>query len=106
MIHGEIEIRGVSESAECIMASNDTFTVLYFAAAATYTGKSSDAVPGPMPVSKLFGYLEGKYPGFRKKVLSSCALAVNLAYVDLVEDAGTEINNGDEVGIIPPVSSG
>ncbi|KAF3920011.1 hypothetical protein ABW21_db0202297 [Orbilia brochopaga] len=88
------------------MATNGTFTVLYFAAASTYTGKSSDAVPGPMPVSKLFGYLEGKYPGIRKKVLSSCALAVNLTYVDLVEDADREIENGDEVGIIPPVSSG
>ncbi|KAF3934201.1 hypothetical protein ABW20_dc0107389 [Dactylellina cionopaga] len=86
--------------------ANDTFTVLYFAAASTYTGKSEDAIPGPMPVSRLFGYLEDKYPGFRKKVLSSCALAVNLDYVDLVEDAEREIQNGDEVGIIPPVSSG
>ncbi|KAF3168819.1 hypothetical protein TWF225_011626 [Orbilia oligospora] len=83
-----------------------TFTVLYFASAHTYTGKSEDAVPGPMTVSKLFPYLEEKYPGFRKKVLGSCALSVNLDYVDLAEDSEREIQNGDEVGIIPPVSSG
>ncbi|KAK6340394.1 hypothetical protein TWF730_002153 [Orbilia blumenaviensis] len=83
-----------------------TFTVLYFASAHTYTGKSEDTVPGPMAISKLFPYLEEKYPGFRKKVLSSCALSVNLNYVDLIEDAEKEIQNGDEVGIIPPVSSG
>ncbi|EPS41715.1 hypothetical protein H072_4386 [Dactylellina haptotyla CBS 200.50] len=89
-----------------VTAMADTFKVLYFAAASTYTGKAEDSIPGPMPVSKLFAHLEDKYPGFRKKVLTSCALSVNLDYVDLIEDGEMEIQNGDEVGIIPPVSSG
>lgn len=50
------------------------------------------------------------YPGIQDKVLSSCAMTVNLEYVDLDEDDATdsarEIKDGDEVAIIPPVSSG
>ena len=44
-------------------------------------------------------------------VLNSCAVTVNLEYVDVEEDGGKEkagvvINADDEVAIIPPVSSG
>ena len=46
-----------------------------------------------------------------KAVLGSCAVTVNLEYVDVEEEGGKEkagvvINEGDEVAIIPPVSSG
>ena len=46
-----------------------------------------------------------------KAVLDSCAVTVNLEYVDVKEDndkekVGVEIKEGDEVAIIPPVSSG
>lgn len=83
-----------------------TFKILYFATASSYTQKPEELLPGPLPLSKLFSVLEEKYPGIRKKVLSSCAVVVNLEYVDLDEDSGREIHVGDEVGIIPPVSSG
>ena len=61
----------------------------------------------------------------KRKVLGSCAVTVNLEYVDIEEDGkeeggneeeekeegkkrkkGLVIKEGDEVGIIPPVSSG
>lgn len=46
-----------------------------------------------------------------KAVLDSCAVTVNLEYVDVEEEGGKEkagvvIQEGDEVAIIPPVSSG
>ncbi len=91
------------------------FRLLYFASAASYTEKSLDDIPAPLAITDLFAHLEKLYPGIRQAVLSSCAVTVNLDYVD-VEDqqaAGgckrsdiTVINEGDEVAIIPPVSSG
>jgi len=50
----------------------------------------------------------------RENVLSSCAVTVNLEYVDVDIDSEPEettktakvIQEGDEVAIIPPVSSG
>jgi molybdopterin synthase sulfur carrier subunit len=91
------------------------FTLLYFAAASSFTKLSSETLPAPLCLSKLFDILEEKYPGMKGKVLSSCAVTINLEYVDMDEeddssapakDDGTIIREGDEVAIIPPVSSG
>jgi molybdopterin converting factor small subunit len=86
------------------------FSILYFAAASTFTGKSSEHLPAPVRARDLFAMLEERYPGIKTKVLSSCALTVNLDYVDVdeagAEDADMQIGEGDEVAIIPPVSSG
>lgn len=89
----------------------DHFRILYFASAASFARKSSDTLPAPMPITNLFGALETKYPGIREAVLDSCAVTVNLEYVDVEEEDGGEkgsvvIKVGDEVAIIPPVSSG
>lgn len=86
-------------------------TILYFAAATSFTGRQHDFLPAPMSVNKLFDALEEKYAGIKEKVLVSCAVTVNLDYVDLDEEAekgegGLVIGEDDEVGIIPPVSSG
>ncbi len=74
-----------------------------------------------MRLKQLFETLEGRYPGIKRKVLKSSAVTVNLEYVELEVDGegnmleggksageGGEvvIGKGDEVGIIPPVSSG
>ncbi|KAK3052962.1 hypothetical protein LTR09_006026 [Extremus antarcticus] len=87
------------------------FTVLYFAAATSHTERQHDFLQAPMPVTQLWNALDKKYPGFKVKVLESAALTVNLEYVDLDEEAargdgGMVIRAGDEVGVIPPVSSG
>nr|POF06850.1 molybdopterin synthase sulfur carrier subunit [Quercus suber] len=92
------------------MSSSD-FTLLYFAAATSYTQKQRDTFAAPLPVTQLYGLLEKQYPGITGKVLSSSALTVNLDYVDLTEEEGKGadclvINAGDEVAVIPPVSSG
>ncbi|KAK0822266.1 hypothetical protein LTR03_018256, partial [Friedmanniomyces endolithicus] len=59
----------------------------------------------------LYNAVEKKYPGIQEKVLSSSALTVNLDYVDVEEESqkdegGLVIQAGDEVAVIPPVSSG
>lgn len=89
------------------------FRLLYFASAASFTRKSSDDLSAPLPITDLFSVIETKYPGMKAAVLSSAAVTVNLDYVDLEEDGQTSrheksivINEGDEVAIIPPVSSG
>ena len=88
------------------------FTLLYFATAATFTKKSCEHIPAPLELSRLFGALESRYPGIRARVLNSCAVTVNLEYVDLERTSNDmnvpelTIHDGDEVAIIPPVSSG
>jgi len=85
------------------------FTLLYFAAASSYTKKTSEILPAPLPVAVLFATLEERYPGIGEKMLAYCAVTINLEYIDL-DDGGESsaiiIKEGDEVAIIPPVSSG
>jgi molybdopterin converting factor small subunit len=86
------------------------FSILYFAAASSFTKKTSEHLPAPIKVRELFARLDERYPGMKQKVLASCAVTVNLEYVDIDEDDAAdldkEIKDGDEVAIIPPVSSG
>ncbi|KAI5926894.1 ribosomal protein s28e [Camillea tinctor] len=86
------------------------FNILYFASANSFTSREYDALPAPLLLRSLFDTLEEKYQGIKDKVLSSCLVTVNLEYVDVpsAEDANAQftIKAGDEVAIIPPVSSG
>lgn len=89
------------------------FTILYFASAGSYTKKEHEALQAPLPLKQLFSTLEERYPGMKHKVLGSCLVTVNLDYVDVPSESapatGDEdvvIKEGDEVAIIPPVSSG
>ncbi|KAI3400436.1 hypothetical protein diail_3057 [Diaporthe ilicicola] len=88
------------------------FSLLYFASASTFTGKQYEALPAPLPLKKLFETLEGRYNGIKLKVLESSLITINLNYVDVPEESnegGADepvIQEGDEVAIIPPVSSG
>jgi molybdopterin converting factor small subunit len=81
------------------------FKILYFAAASAYTMKNDEALAAPLDVTELFPALEERYPGINAKVLASCAVTVNLEYVD-ADSKGVVIRAGDEVAIIPPVSGG
>jgi molybdopterin synthase sulfur carrier subunit len=97
------------------------FTLLYFASASSFTKKDSEQFQAPLPLPKLFDILEERYPGITDKVLHYCAVTINLNYVDLdiIEGEGSKmrwvepvleeaavIKEGDEVALIPPVSSG
>jgi len=82
------------------------FNLLYFASAATYTKKPFEFLRGPSSPRRLFDELETRYPGIKAKVLDTSALTVNLQYVDVDDEGESIINPGDEVAIIPPVSSG
>ena len=88
------------------------FSLLYFASASSFTKKAWEHIAAPLEAAKLFEVLENKYAGFRKKVLNSCAVTINLEYIDIErdEDDGEMLQRiileGDEVAIIPPVSSG
>jgi molybdopterin converting factor small subunit len=88
----------------------DHFSILYFAAASTFTKKTSEHLPAPVKARDLFAVLEERYPGIKERVLGSCAVTVNLEYVDLdgedATDLDKDIKEGDEVAIFPPVSSG
>ena len=95
--------------------SSGHFRLLYFASAATFTRKDSDDFRAPLPVKDLFSLLEDTYPGMLKAVLMSAAVTINLEYVDIddskrkltsSQSSNTTIQEGDEVAIIPPVSSG
>lgn len=86
------------------------FSILYFAAASTFTKKTSEHLPAPVKACDLFDTLEERYPGIKQKVLTSCAVTVDLEYIDIDEGGAADlervIKEGDEVAIIPPVSSG
>ena len=96
------------------------FTILYFAGASSFTRKPQEKLPAPLEMHKLFGTLEERYRGITKQILKSCLVTVNQEYVDVnrgrADDAATlaaeedasqaVIKAGDEVAIIPPVSSG
>lgn len=95
-----------------------TFTILYFSSATSFTNTASEQLPAPLPLRTLFRLLETKYPGIGPKVLSCSNVSLNLEYMEEEElgswdasekDVGQEgvvIQPGDEVAIIPPVSSG
>ncbi|KAI9692610.1 MAG: hypothetical protein M1822_006841 [Bathelium mastoideum] len=101
-----------------IKPSQGLFTLLYFAAASSFTKRQSESFPAPVKATELFNLLEEQYPGIKTSVLDSCAFTVNREYVDIapclpVLEKGTDailndliIQAGDEVAIIPPVSSG
>lgn len=82
------------------------FTILYFASAGSYTKKDSEMIKAPLPLKDLFAFLEGRYAGMEQEILQSCMVTVNLDYVDALQDRALVIEEGDEVAIIPPVSSG
>ncbi|KEF56986.1 uncharacterized protein A1O9_07176 [Exophiala aquamarina CBS 119918] len=114
----------------------ETFTLLLFATAASYTDTESLSLPGPTTLGDVFQTLETRFPGFLRKILAGAAVTLNLEYVDVgfpqgeadseselesqaeamawpwaewkstLEGWGTAVKIGDEVGVIPPVSSG
>jgi len=111
----------------------ETLTLLLFASASSYAGTESLHLPAPTTLGAIFQTLETRFPGFLAKILSGAAVTLNLEYVDVsfpevepgreaemalglglmwdewnasLEGWRTPVKAGDEVGVIPPVSSG
>lgn len=85
------------------------FNILYFAGASSFTSKEYESHPAPLALNKLFDTLENKYHGIKAGILASCLVTINLGYVDVPaedDECSIVIQEGDEVAIIPPVSSG
>jgi molybdopterin synthase sulfur carrier subunit len=112
----------MSGSTGSTSLSDGQCTVLFFAGASTYTAQESITLHAGVTLRQLLSDLEAKYPGFTSKIISGSAITINLEYVDIdVDELGKEnvtdkddaanglgmmIEPGDEIGIIPPVSSG
>ncbi|KAJ7475798.1 hypothetical protein FB451DRAFT_1033567 [Mycena latifolia] len=83
--------------------------VLYFAAASTATGLSSERVPIPanFRLSELGGLLVARHPEARdlRKILDGSKWSVDAEMVD-DDPESVELKGGEEVAVICPVSGG
>jgi molybdopterin synthase sulfur carrier subunit len=97
--------------------SNGTFTVLLFASASSFASDTESLVlNAPSSLREVVAELEARWPRISEKVLRGCAWCVNLEYVDFDVQVGNGegkggeaevvIEAGDEVAVVPPVSSG
>ncbi|KIV95919.1 hypothetical protein PV10_03516 [Exophiala mesophila] len=117
----------VTSTASTTTTTTGNATILLFASAASYCNDIDTLkAPTPTTLGDILTMLERQYPGITEKVLRSSAFTVNLEYVDVefgdeknevddkknmtasphLEGWDIPINPGDEVGVIPPVSSG
>ncbi|KAF8899943.1 hypothetical protein CPB84DRAFT_1779774 [Gymnopilus junonius] len=85
-----------------------TITILYFAAASTATGLTSEDVPIPedgLKLPELTALLVSRHPNTRlKEVIDTSQWCVNL---EMVEDPeAVLLKGGEEVAVICPVSGG
>ncbi|KAI9000580.1 hypothetical protein BD414DRAFT_405773 [Trametes punicea] len=92
------------------MSSTPTITVLYFAAASTATGLTSEEVPLPTSSDSSFctalaDVLVARHPGTNlRDVLAQSQWAVNEEMVD--DPSKVILKGGEEVAVICPVSGG
>jgi molybdopterin converting factor subunit 1 len=80
--------------------------VLYFAKSREVAGVPEEAVQleqGSTSCANLVDELQRRHPGL-SSVLPSCVLAVNQEYVQLRDQL--QLETGDEVAVIPPLSGG
>lgn len=105
-------------------SASKAFQIYYFASASSFTNKTHETLPAPLPIAQLVPLLEQRYPGITAKVLRSSSLSIGGEYVDMDLYLGSEgegneprdalqdgqtgrvIQPGEEVAVIPPVSSG
>lgn len=84
-------------------------TVLYFAAASTATGLTSERIPVPsdsgLPLSSLSQILASRHPNKRlDQILATSQWSVNEEMVD--DPSAVVLKGGEEVAVICPVSGG
>ncbi|KAI0360151.1 hypothetical protein OH77DRAFT_1493565 [Trametes cingulata] len=101
-----------TEQATTGSTAAPTITVLYFAAASTATGLTTEEVPlpashgqGGFPLSALADLLSARHPGTNlRQVLEQSQWAVNEEMVD--DPERVLLKGGEEVAVICPVSGG
>ncbi len=89
------------------MSHDKPITVLYFAAASTATGLTSEEVllpKYPYKLSHLAELLSERHTGNLRKVLKSSQWSVNAEMIDDAE--AVYLKGGEEVAVICPVSGG
>lgn len=85
--------------------------VLYFAGLTEYTSVREERLELPQNlsmqtlISLLIEFQPKLGSATGRKLLATCACAVNLEYIDLQED-GINLKEGDTIALIPPVSGG
>lgn len=77
----------------------------------SFTKQQCHLFEAPICSATLFQALEEAYPNITQRILNSSAITVNLDYMEFEQGSGKdfncfEIQAGDEVAVIPPVSSG
>lgn len=89
------------------MSHDKPITILYFAAASTATGLTSEEVllpKYPYKLCDLAELLSHRHPGDLCEVLKSSRWSVD---AEMVDDAdAVHLNGGEEVAVICPVSGG
>ncbi|CCH41599.1 hypothetical protein BN7_1140 [Wickerhamomyces ciferrii] len=79
-------------------------TIEYFGPSKDFTNKSIESIQ-ITSLLQLYEYLEIQYTKeFSEYVKENCGITVDYEYID--KELGVEFNEGDEICIIPPVSSG
>lgn len=95
------------------------FSLLYFGPLADLAGQQKEVVEitttmaasnEGLTISELYKYVGSRHGDSAAILLDSCAVAVNMEYLEEDTETGSSnaivIRPGDEVAIIPPVSSG
>ena len=92
------------------MALSQSITILYFAAASTSTGLTTETVPipesGSLPLIELPKVLISRHPNATglKDILESSQWSINAEMVE--EPENVVLKGGEEVAVICPVSGG
>jgi len=90
------------------LQTTQTITIVYFAAASTATGKTTEQISIPssgLPLSSLSNHLTLHYPNTNLgRVLEISQWCVNEEMVD--DPVSVTLMGGEQVAVIPPVSGG
>lgn len=90
------------------LQTTQTITILYFAAASTATGKTTEQISIPssgLPLSSLSNHLTLCYPNTNLgMILETSQWCVNEEMVD--DPVSVTLMGGEQVAVIPPVSGG
>ena len=87
------------------MSDTVQVTILFFAKARELIGKSSStcSLPSSCSYVELLNLIKAKFPHL-EKLGDAFVLSLNEDYID--EESQVQLNQGDELAVIPPISGG